>query len=89
VGAEKKNTGRFKKELYNGIPNVTLWRVLRELLYLKAYKLSIVQHLEVWIVCISLNINVHVTLATEQHLEYHCKAFFKTLCITNGRHNEP
>jgi hypothetical protein len=36
----------FEKELCNGIPNVTLWQVLRHRLHLKAYKLSIVQHLE-------------------------------------------
>jgi hypothetical protein len=36
----------FKKELYNFIPNVTVGRVLRKRLHLKAYKLSIVQHLE-------------------------------------------
>jgi hypothetical protein len=30
----------FKKELYNGIPNVTVCRVLRKRLHLKAYKLS-------------------------------------------------
>jgi hypothetical protein len=28
----------FRKELYNGIPNVTMWRVLRKFLHLKAYK---------------------------------------------------
>jgi hypothetical protein len=38
--------GVSKKELYNGITNVALWRVLRKRLHLKAYKLSIVQHLE-------------------------------------------
>jgi hypothetical protein len=32
----------FKKELYNVIPNVAVWRVLRKRLHLKAYKLSIV-----------------------------------------------
>jgi hypothetical protein len=36
----------FQKELYNGIPNVTVWRVLRKHLHLKAYKLSIVQGAE-------------------------------------------
>jgi hypothetical protein len=30
----------FKKELYNGIPNVTVWLVLWRRLYLKTYKLS-------------------------------------------------
>jgi hypothetical protein len=33
----------FQKELYHGIPNVTVWRVLQKLLHLKEYKLSIVQ----------------------------------------------
>jgi hypothetical protein len=27
----------FQKELYNVIPNVTVWRVLRKRLHLKAY----------------------------------------------------
>jgi hypothetical protein len=34
----------FQKERYNGIRNVTVWRVLRKRLHLKVYKLSIVQH---------------------------------------------
>jgi hypothetical protein len=38
-----------KKKLYNGIPNVTMWRVLRKPLHLNAYKVSIVQHFERWI----------------------------------------
>jgi hypothetical protein len=29
----------FQKELYNGISNVSVWRVLRKCLHLKAYKL--------------------------------------------------
>jgi hypothetical protein len=33
----------FQKELYNGIPNVTVWRALRKRLHLKEYKLSIVE----------------------------------------------
>jgi hypothetical protein len=33
----------FQKELYNGIPNATAWRVLRKRLHLKAYQLSVVQ----------------------------------------------
>jgi hypothetical protein len=33
----------FQKEIYNGVPNVTVRRVLRKLLHLKNYKLSIVQ----------------------------------------------
>jgi hypothetical protein len=36
----------FKKELYNNIPNATVWRVLRKRLHLKAYKQSVVQPLE-------------------------------------------
>jgi hypothetical protein len=36
----------FKNQFYNGIRDVTVWRVLRKRLHLKAYKLSIVQHLE-------------------------------------------
>jgi hypothetical protein len=31
----------IKKELYNDITNVTVWRVLPKRLHLKAYKLSI------------------------------------------------
>jgi hypothetical protein len=36
----------FQKELYNGIPNVTVWAVFRKLLQLETYQLSIVQHLQ-------------------------------------------
>jgi hypothetical protein len=36
----------FQKELYNCIPSVTVWRVLRKRLRLKVYKLSIVQHVQ-------------------------------------------
>jgi hypothetical protein len=32
----------FQKELYNGIPNVTVWQMLGKRLHLKAYKLPIV-----------------------------------------------
>jgi hypothetical protein len=64
----------FHKELYNGIPNVTVWRLLRKRLYLKTYKLSIVQHL---------------TISTRQHLEYHCTALLETRCITSGSYTEP
>jgi hypothetical protein len=52
----------FKKELYNGILNVTVWRELRKRLRLKAYKLSIVQYLERWIICTPLSTNVFVKL---------------------------
>jgi hypothetical protein len=74
----------FPEEPYNGIPNVTVWRVLRKRLHLKAYKLSIVHHLEQWIVCTLLSVNIIVTLATQQHLEYLCKALFKILSIANS-----
>jgi hypothetical protein len=33
-------TGCLKEKLHSGIPNVTVWRVLRKRLHLKAYKLS-------------------------------------------------
>jgi hypothetical protein len=57
------------------ILNVTVWPVLRK--HLKAYKLSIVQHLELRIVCAPLIVNIFVALAIEQHLKYYCKAFLK------------
>jgi hypothetical protein len=38
----------FKKELNNDIPNVTVWKVLRKHLNLKAYKLSIIQGVKMW-----------------------------------------
>jgi hypothetical protein len=49
------NVACFKKRL-NGIPNVTVWRVLRECIHLKAYKLSIVKHLGRWIVYTPLSL---------------------------------
>jgi hypothetical protein len=52
--------------------------MLRKRLHLKTYKLSIVQGVERWI-----------TPATQQQLEYHCKALFEPPCITSGRHIEP
>jgi hypothetical protein len=54
----------FQKELYNGISNVTVWRVLRKRLHLKAYKLSI-QGVERWIIYMYLSTNVFVTLVTQ------------------------
>jgi hypothetical protein len=39
-----------------------------------------VQHLEQWIVCTSLSVNVFITLATQQLLEYHYEARFETPC---------
>jgi hypothetical protein len=35
--------GVLKKEFYNGISNVTVWRVLRKSLHLNGYKLFIVE----------------------------------------------
>jgi hypothetical protein len=69
--------GVFPNELYNCISTVTVWKVLQSRLHLKAYKLSIVQHLEQRIVCMPLSVNVLVTLATQQHLEYRCIALLK------------
>jgi hypothetical protein len=57
--------GVFKKEFYSGIPNVTVWRVLRKRLHLNSYKLYIVQVVERWIVFMPLSMNVFVTLATQ------------------------
>jgi hypothetical protein len=62
----------FQKELFNnGIPNVTVWWVLRKLLYLKAYKLSIalsmwrvlrkLLYLKAYELSIALSINVFVS----------------------------
>jgi hypothetical protein len=48
----------FQKELYSGFPNVTLWRVLGKRLYLKAYKLYIVQVFERWTVYKPLKVKV-------------------------------
>jgi hypothetical protein len=52
----------FQKELYSDIPNVTVWRVLRKCLHLKAYKLYIVQGVQRWVLCTPLNVNGFVTL---------------------------
>jgi hypothetical protein len=71
----------FQKELYNSIPNVTIWRVLRKGSHLKAYKLSISERLEWHIVCTPLGVNLFLTLSTFQHLECHCKSL--------SEHNEP
>jgi hypothetical protein len=43
-----------------------------------------VRGVERWIVCIPSSADVFVTLATQQHLEYHCKALFET----SGSHIE-
>jgi hypothetical protein len=51
----------FYKELYNSIPNATVWRVLRKRLHLKAYKLSVVQDER------SQNTKVFITTATRPY----------------------
>jgi hypothetical protein len=43
IRSPRRSKRRASREM--GIPNVTVWRVLRKRSYLKAYKLSIVQHL--------------------------------------------
>jgi hypothetical protein len=48
----------FKKVLYNGIPNVTVWLELRKKLCLKEYKLCFVQDVERWIVCTPWSVKV-------------------------------
>jgi hypothetical protein len=45
--------------------------------YENVYKITIIQHLAPWIIYTPLSANVFVTLATQQHLEYHCKSFLK------------
>jgi hypothetical protein len=64
------------------------WRVLRKRLHLKEHQLSVVQVVGRWMVRTPLRVSVFVTLAT-QHLEYRCKAFFETPCITSGSHIKP
>jgi hypothetical protein len=60
--------------------NVIVWWVLRKRLHSEAYRLFRV---------LALSVNVFVTLATQQHLEYRCKSLFETPCITNGSPFEP
>jgi hypothetical protein len=48
--------------------------MLLKRLHLKEYKLFIVQYLQRRTVCTALSVNIFVTLATQYHLEYHCKA---------------
>jgi hypothetical protein len=48
----------FQKKLRSGIPNVTVWGVMKTL-NLKEYKLSIFPVLERWIVCVSVFITPH------------------------------
>jgi hypothetical protein len=55
----------FKKGFYNGTPNAAVWRMLRKRMRLKAYKLSIVEGVERWILCTPLSVDVLVALATQ------------------------
>jgi hypothetical protein len=54
----------FKKKLYDVIPNVTVWRVLRKRLYLNAYALFTIQGVEQWIVSTILSKRFHITRYT-------------------------
>jgi hypothetical protein len=56
---------------------------------LKTYKLSSVEVVERWVACTPLSVNGLVTLVTQYHSGYHCKAIFKTPCITSGSRIEP
>jgi hypothetical protein len=51
----------LQKEFCNDIPNVTVWRVLRKRLHLKAYKLPIVQgvHSNYWNSIVKLFFKLH------------------------------
>jgi hypothetical protein len=40
------------------------------------------EHLERWIVCTPLSVNVFVRLVTQYQLKYHCEAPFETPSIT-------
>jgi hypothetical protein len=42
------------------------------------FLLTFDKHFERWIACTPSSLNVFLTLATQQHLEYHYKAFFET-----------
>jgi hypothetical protein len=47
--------------------------------------MDFIQELERWIVCTPSNVNIFVTLATQQLLECHCKSLFATPCISDVR----
>jgi hypothetical protein len=48
--------------------------------HLKAYNLSTVQHFEELKIFTSLDTKVFITLATQERLEYQCKALLETPC---------
>jgi hypothetical protein len=70
------------KKSFTTVSNVTVWRVLREILHLMTYKLSIVQHLKDGTFVCLLSVNVFVTLFTLTFGEYHCKAASETPFIS-------
>jgi hypothetical protein len=74
------HTGCLKKDLHNGIPNTTTWRVLRKRLLLKVHKLSIVQHLERRIVCMPSSPHSSI---------WNTVKMFDTPSITSGSRIEP
>jgi hypothetical protein len=51
------NIQGVSKELNNGIPNVTVWRMLKKRLHLKAYNLSIDQQL--WVSVYNIISKIH------------------------------
>jgi hypothetical protein len=73
----------FQKELYNSIPNATVWWVLWRRLHLNAYKLQLK---------IKSAAFKHKRFHNTRHtvtLEYHCKDLLDTPRITSGSHIEP
>jgi hypothetical protein len=58
----------FQKEFYRGIPNVTVWRVLRKRSHLREYKLSIVEGVDL----------LHCDSAT------HCTCLQCSKCASQG-----
>jgi hypothetical protein len=79
--ASTGNAGYLKKSFTMVFQMLLCGEYYKKSLHLKAYKLSIIQDVERWMVCTPLSVKVFITLATQQHLEYHCKTFFETPCI--------
>jgi hypothetical protein len=61
------DTTVFQKELYNGIPYVTVWRVLRKRLHLEAYKLSISG--KTWCVLLHYDSSKHCTCPLNKFIQ--------------------
>jgi hypothetical protein len=69
---------------------VTIYIYIYTRIYIYIYTHTfIVQNFDRGIVCTPLSINVFVTLATQQNLEYHCKVIFETPCIASGSNIQP